>query len=259
MDLLRHLRFESDRFADVLRYADPGLPVPTCPEWTAGDLLWHLAEVQWFWTTVVRDHATPAGLTRPDRPADHRRLLAFFEETSHLLSGVLSAHRPDEPTWTWSDDHTVGFVIRRQAHEALIHRVDAEVTTGTSSPMDTELCVDGVDETLRVMYGVLPSWATFTAEPAKTVRLRATDTGDTWFLTLGRFTGTDPDGGRTYDDPDFEVAPADPGDTAAAELAATVADLDRWLWRRPAEGDLHREGDEDVLGHFEAAIAEGIR
>ncbi|HEX3590980.1 MAG TPA: maleylpyruvate isomerase family mycothiol-dependent enzyme [Pseudonocardiaceae bacterium] len=259
MDLLRHLRLESDRFADVLRDVAPETRVPTCPEWTADDLLWHLGEVQWMWGSVVREHATPQDLTRPDRPADRAGLLAFFEDASRELSTVLAAHPVDEATWTWSDDHTVRFVVRRQAHEALIHRVDAELTAGISSPMDTPLCVDGVDETLRVMYGALPAWATFTAEPAKTVRLRAADTGDTWFLTLGRFAGTAPDGGRSYDDPDFEVASADPGGDAAAELSATVADLDRWLWHRPAEGEVRRAGDEDVLRYFEAAIAEGIR
>lgn len=258
MDLLRHLRVESDRFADVLRDVAPETPVPACPEWTADDLLWHLGEVQWFWGSVVREHATPRDLSPPERPADHAGLLAFFDDASRELSTVLAAHPVDEATWTWSDDRTVRFVVRRQAHEALIHRVDAELTAGVDSPMDAPLCADGVDEALRVMYSAHPAWATFTAEPARTMRLRATDTGDTWFLTLGRCTGTDPDGGRSYDDPGLDVAPADPGGDAAAELSATAADLDRRLWHRPAMGEVRRAGDEDMLRYFDTAIAEGI-
>ena len=34
------------------------------------------------------------------------------------------------------DDHTVGFIRRKQAHEALIHRIDAEVAAGNRTPMD---------------------------------------------------------------------------------------------------------------------------
>ena len=43
------------------------------------------------------------------------------------------------------------------------------------------------------MYGGVPDWGTFTPEEAgATVRVQATDTGGSWLVTLGRFTGTDP-------------------------------------------------------------------
>jgi hypothetical protein len=32
---------------------DGAVRVPACPDWDADDLLWHLAEVQWFWGTIV--------------------------------------------------------------------------------------------------------------------------------------------------------------------------------------------------------------
>ena len=50
----------------------------------------------------------------------------------------------------------MGFVRRRQAHEALIHRIDAELTAGRRTPVDPLLGADGVDEALRVMYGGVP-------------------------------------------------------------------------------------------------------
>ena len=59
-DYLRHLRSESRRFRDVLAGCASDALVPGCPAWTAADLLWHLAEVQWFWGTIIR--------TRPLRP-----------------------------------------------------------------------------------------------------------------------------------------------------------------------------------------------
>ena len=64
MDYLAHLRADSERFAQALNTCDPTTPVPSCPDWTASDLLWHLGEVQLFWGTIVAER-----LSDPD-PAD---------------------------------------------------------------------------------------------------------------------------------------------------------------------------------------------
>ena len=50
--------------------------------------------------------------------------------------------------WTWGSDKTVGFVLRRMAHETAVHRVDAERAAGRDEPLDAELASDGVDEFL---------------------------------------------------------------------------------------------------------------
>ena len=199
LDFVAYLTRESARFAEAVAAAAPDAQVPTCPDWNADDLLWHLSEVQWFWGTIVRQNVTrtDAEKLKPPRPADRARLMAFYELTSHDLAEALAATPPDTEAWTWSEDHTVGFIRRRQAHEALIHRVDAELTAGQRTPLDPALSADGVGEALRVMYGGLPSWGTFTPADGLTLRLRATDTDDSWFLTLGQFTGTDPDEGPT--------------------------------------------------------------
>ena len=42
---LTHLARDSARFVAVLRQTPPGTRVPTCPDWDADDLLWHLAAV----------------------------------------------------------------------------------------------------------------------------------------------------------------------------------------------------------------------
>ncbi len=199
VNYLDHLARDSARFAAVLRSTAPQAPVPSCPGWDANDLLWHLGEVQWFWSTVVREGVTreQAEAMKPDRPAGRDRLLAFYQRASRDLGVILAARAPDSPAWTWSADHTVGFVRRRQAHEALIHRVDAELTAGERTGMDARLSADGVDEALRVMYGgEVPGWGTFTPASADAVRLSAVDTGDSWLVTVGRFTGTDPGGPR---------------------------------------------------------------
>ena len=261
LDYLGHLTRESALFADAMREAPPDARVPTCPDWNADDLLWHLAEVQWFWGTVVREQVTgpQAEALKPPRPADRAGLLAFYQRASRDLAEILAATPPDSAAWTWSDDHTAGFIRRRQAHEALIHRVDAELTADRRTPLDPSLSADGVDEALHVMYGGVPSWGSFTPDQdTPALRLRTTDTGDSWLVTFGRFTGTDPDDGTSYDEPDIHAAGHDPGTQAAAEVAGAAADLDCWLWHRPPVTPPETSGDGQVLSRFEAAIRPGI-
>ncbi|MDX6365405.1 MAG: hypothetical protein QOK30_481 [Nocardioidaceae bacterium] len=263
LNYLAHLADESSRFMQALDTAAPDTRVPTCPDWDADDLLWHLAEVQWFWGTIVRDRLTDGARVeelKAERPAGRSALREFYERSSGELSRILAATAPDTVVWTWASDQSAGFIGRRQAHEALIHRVDAEVTAGARTPMDPALSADGVDEVLRVMYGGAPPWGDFTADASKTVRFVAADqAGRSWLATLGRFTGTSPDDGHTCDDePDLRVAASDPGLPAAVTVTGAAADLDCELWHRPPVGPVERTGDEAVLAELDATIAAGI-
>jgi|ERR1022692_1450733 uncharacterized protein (TIGR03083 family) len=260
-DYLDHLARESARFAAALSDVPPGAKVPPCPEWTADDLLWHLGEVQWFWGAIVREGATAAAQVeelRPERPSDRAGLREFYAAASRDLVQLLTAATSDTPAWTWSDDQTVGFIRRRQAHEALIHRIDAELTADDRTSMDPRLSADGVDEALRIMYGGGPPWASFTAQSGQKVRIDAADTGDSWFLTLGRFAGTDPADQASYDELGMEIADSELGASAAAMISGSAADLDCWLWHRPPTGSVDRAGDPAVLAAFDSAIASGI-
>ena len=260
LDYLAHLAADSARFATVIDGLPPDAPVPTCPEWNADDLLWHLAQVQWFWGTVVREQLSgpQAEQLMPARPDDRAGLAAFYDRAGHDLRDVLAATAPGTAAWTWSQDHTVGFIRRRQAHEALIHRIDAELAAGDRTGMDPQLSADGVDEALRVMYGSAPAWGIFTPGDAEPLRLRAADTADSWLITLGRGAGTDPEDQKAYDEPAILTASQDQGLPAAATVSGSAADLDCWLWHRPSGAQLERSGDQEVLGRFEAAIADGI-
>src|ERR1700743_2713468 len=121
---LEHIRTESQRFRDVLAHGDPTADVPSCPDWRAADLLWHLGEVQHWWTWMVENRPKgPDEYPEPERPADYPPLHAFSREQYGALVDALAEADPEEHAWTWHSEHkNVGFIYRRQAHEALIHR-----------------------------------------------------------------------------------------------------------------------------------------
>jgi len=259
LDFVSHLADESRRFAAAVAEAAPAASVPTCPEWDADDLWWHLAEVQWFWSTIVRQalQGPPRAEDRPERPASRTELSSFYAAVSAELVSALGSVAPQDRVWTWSGDHSVAFVRRRQAHEALIHRIDAELTIGSRTPMDAQLSDDGIDEALRVMYGRVPDWATFFPIDAGVIRLHARDTASTWLVSPGRLTGTDPDDGTAVDGACLDVVD-DTGANADAMLSGSAADLDCWLWRRPTIETLERAGDHRLLDQLEAVILPGI-
>ena len=172
------------------------------------------------------------------------------------LVAELEKADPAEPAWSWSDEQTVGFTFRRQAHEALIHRLDAEQTAGDVTPLDSVLSADGVLECLDIMYGGCPPWGTFSGLPHY-VRVDCTDTGDRVWVQLGRFTGTDPDDGQTYDEDDISVV-ADPGTDADAVVEGPAAALDAWLWRRGDDSDITVHGDRGIYDHFREAVKHPI-
>jgi uncharacterized protein (TIGR03083 family) len=250
---LQHLERESARFRAVLADADPVAAVPGCPAWTASDLLWHLGTVQHFWAWVVEHRPDGQdGYQEPERPASHGELGPFHEKASAALLAALRAADPADEAWTWSEDHTVGFVVRRQALEALVHRLDAEQTAGTVTPMDATLAADGVHEVLDVMYGGCPPWGDFSPLPHY-LRVDCTDTGTSVWVQLGRFSGTDPKDEVRYEEDDVQVVD-DPGLEPDAVIAGPGEVLLARFWRRGDGAELHVAGDMKIVDHFRTAI-----
>jgi uncharacterized protein (TIGR03083 family) len=249
---LEHIRTESQRFRDVLADCDPTAAVPSCPDWRADDLLWHLGEVQHFWTWMVTNRPKgPDEYDAPERPGDHAGLLAFYDQQYVALVDALAGAEPTDYAWTWSQDHTVAFILRRQAHEALIHRRDAELAAHQISPFPAELAADGVDEVLDVMYGGCPPWGEFSPLPHY-VRLDLTDTGDRVWVQLGRFHGTDPDG-IEHEEADLHVV-ADPGVEPDAVISGTAEALDARIWRRSDGAGTHLAGDLHIVDKFRQVV-----
>ena len=262
MDRLEIIRRESERFAQVLREADPEARVPTCPDWNAADLLWHLTEVHLTWGGILRGNALTdedmeaVEKANPERPADLAGLLGLREYATLQLLSQLTALADDEPRWTWwPAEQTVGFTRRMQTYEATMHRVDAELAAGIPvSPIATDVATGAVEHCVDVMWGWIPDWSE--QESKAVVELVASDTGDRWLIDIGHWWGTGPESGNEFDVPCAVRAPDDAEPTGT--VTGPVEQLALWAWSRAPFDTVSVEGSEEALAALRALIDEGI-
>lgn len=102
MEHLTLINTETDRFITALRQVDAAAPVPTCPAWTADDLLWHLTEVHAFWAEILRtgarthEESEAIEARKPQRPSDREETIALLiDETAALVAEAAA----DGGTW----------------------------------------------------------------------------------------------------------------------------------------------------------------
>jgi hypothetical protein len=77
------IREQSERFLEVLVGVPTDAPVPTCDGWPAGDLLWHLGEVQHTWAHV----AAGAGADEPEEAPASWLMPVYTREFYDSLAG----------------------------------------------------------------------------------------------------------------------------------------------------------------------------
>jgi uncharacterized protein (TIGR03083 family) len=260
MDPITVIATEARRFDDVLATADPDTRVPTCPDWNAVDLLWHLTEVHYLWAGILGTDARTSEdveaveKTKPDRPDTIAEILPLHAEATAALLVQLRRLDDGEPRWTWWEpDQTVGFTRRMQTHEATMHRVDAELTVGIPvGSIGADVAAAGVDHCVDVMWGWQPEWGQY--EPLTMVGFEATDTGQSWLVEIGHWAGTSPNSGREFDWP--LAKRANTGEPRAL-VRGTAQELDLWAWGR--RGQVSVDGEPDARAVVDRLIAHGIR
>lgn len=148
-------------------------PLPCCPGWTEATLLGHLGTV---YVSIAKNIRVGKGedvvneledldlapefeewLRRDLTPkAMPPTVVDWFERSAADLEAIFQGADPNERTWTWFEpDQTVGFWMRRMAHETAVHRWDAQSAHGATEPIEGELARDGIDEALDVYQ---PRW-----------------------------------------------------------------------------------------------------
>lgn len=145
-----HLLADVERFAAAIESGPTDAPVDACPGWDLGRLAVHLGVIHRWARHCAVDAAPPDG-TDQFEPEPGSDLAAWLREGAAALAAVLRSLDPEAPTWHPFPVARVGRVWpRRQAHEASVHRWDAERAVGVPAPIDPELASDGIDEYFEI-------------------------------------------------------------------------------------------------------------
>jgi uncharacterized protein (TIGR03083 family) len=226
-DYIAALRRDGARLAEAA--ADLTLPVPSCPEWTVMDLVWHVGRVHDFWRQMASG-GNPDTRVEPARPVN-AELVEWFADGVEATAEVLAGLDPETPAWTWSGQRDAGFIQRRMAQETAVHAWDALAAAGRDEPVERALAVDGIDELLTFHLSATPP------QGLGSVHLHTTDGPGEWLIVAGE------DGWRIT--PEHAK-----GDVA---VRATASDLLLLPWRRKGPEVAQVFGDEEVLSRFLAS------
>jgi uncharacterized protein (TIGR03083 family) len=195
--------------------------VEHCPEWDVADLVHHVTDVHWFWTTIAAEalDAPPDESLRPGRVPD-RDLVDTFLAGAERMVAVLRDADQSAAVWTWAPaQRDIAFITRHQVQEAAVHHWDAVNATGGQLAFDPAVASDAIAEFLS--FSVSSD-----ADPADPPRpsldgrlvLRCDDLDESWTVEDGAAPGTVAFRLGTHGD--------------APSLVATASGLLLWLCRR---------------------------
>ncbi len=228
---------EIARLAAALGAAESGAVVPGCGDWRALDLAQHVGVIH-RWSALVVATAATSRLSFRDVPVEYQAPRSdypgWIEEGGRGLLAALRAVDGAAPVWAWGPDQHMRFWSRRQFHETMVHRVDAERAAGIPPAIDPIHAVDAIDEFLEnISWGrnAGPAVAAVCAAGPASVHLHAPDADGEWMIHLS------PDGYR------WERGHGK-GDAA---VRAPVADLLLLTYGRRSPEGLEVFGDADLL------------
>jgi len=216
--------------------------VPSCPDWTVGELARHLGS---FYRRI-RLHAGSAAadeawgpIVVPDEapPADDPSVVAWFDSELAQIDAFLEALDPDVPAWNWAPRGRVAmFWHRRAAHETAIHRWDAQLATRLPEPIEGKLAADTVTEALDTFLAA--GRRRTPGEATGLVHLTASDVGQEWYIRLR---------GLGVALLDTDTLLDDDAHPARAAASGSASDLALALWGRVAFDVVDTAGDPALL------------
>jgi uncharacterized protein (TIGR03083 family) len=234
-------------------------PVPTCPGWYAATLVAHLGEVQRFWAYQIRTRAQepqelppsafdscPGLMTwyqeaiegRPNLATIPAGLVEWLERGTAELVTAFRAVDPEEPIWHWSGDNRAITHMRNQAMEATVHRWDAQNAQGMTTPVDSVIALDGIDQHFEVQIPAARRWGKPIQGGGETYHFHRTDGEGEWLV---RFEGDDVTVSREHAKGDVAVR-------------GSAEDLFLWLWGRIPSDRLEVHGDASLLERYRELV-----
>lgn len=231
--------------ADIADTTDPGLQIPSCPDWTMRQLVTHVGRAHRWAAEIVKTRSAdyiefrsvPDGRL-PDDRAERGTWLAAG--AARLVDALREAG--DHQVWAFGPLAPASFWARRMAHETMVHHVDARLAVGEPAELAAELAADAIDEWLTVISGPVygrPDPRAAALPPGASLHVHAADPGRAvtaeWLVS--------------HADDGVRVHPGHGGDVALSGPAADV--LLVLLRRRPADDPAVRVlGDHAVLDRW---------
>jgi uncharacterized protein (TIGR03083 family) len=181
LDYLSAIESDANRIAERAEAA-PATRVPSCPDWDLAALAGHVGWVHRMATAALTATGKPDLSQIPSAPAGEE--VQFLRDGMEPLLTAMRTRKPDEPCWNFSGQHQfVDFWPRRQAHETLIHRWDAENAAGSAGELPATLAADGIDEWLG-LFGAMRLRGKDTSAIGGSIHLHSTDAPGEWTLTF---------------------------------------------------------------------------
>jgi len=240
VDYIAYLRADAARLRQ-LAARQLELAIPSWPGWTVGDLIDHVAGVYAQKTAYIRMGNSPEPRPAMEWAGFGSDPLARYDRMLAELLTELERHAPDDPATTgYPPDQTVGFLMRRTAHETAVHRVDVELAVGHHTAVAAPLAEDGVDELLTVFLGWNLTNMVARGGTEAVPALKEAD-GRAIQITAAQRTWTvrpTPDG--------VQVQPEGTPE-AAATVTGSPSEVLLWLWNRRGDEAVTITGDTALI------------
>lgn len=193
--------------------ADLDVAVPTCGDWTAKELVQHLADVHRWAAGMAR------GVNEWQEGPDHG-LATYYEACAAMLRDTLAEVGPDARAETLIGPGPASFWHRRQVHETLIHLYDLRTPLALEvDGVAAALWADGVEEVISMFYPRQVRLGRTDPVPHP-VQFVASDVPSTWTLGEG---------------------------PPVATVTASARELDLFLWGRIGLAHVTTAGDDAKL------------
>ncbi len=182
LDLLATVPASSATLVSAALEAGLDTPVPSCPGWTAQQLVRHAGMVLRYVGKVV-DAGGPIDAKALPKPPPGALVVQWFEEMAKGTVDALAAKAPDDELWNWAGQPPVAaFWQRRVANELAVHAADAQLAAGRSPQVETELAADGIDELLTVLLPAKAAMGGADPTGVGTLHVHCTDTEGEWLV-----------------------------------------------------------------------------
>ncbi|MFF7247928.1 maleylpyruvate isomerase family mycothiol-dependent enzyme [Embleya sp. NPDC008237] len=260
-----YVRFQHLFQAEGLRLGqaavtDMDAPVPSCPGWTVADVVRHSVLMYTGAAGQLRPKQRPvtpnarpgAGSAHPVTNSTTKGdLLDTYNRAHAALVTEMARRDPLDPIegealdpgvadgvdGDGPDPGTAGFLVRRMAREAAVHRADIEMAVGTPGPLDAQQALDGIDEVLGVLLPAHYDGGTRDGASGRTIGVHSNR--HHWRLTMQR-SGVTMSRDRGFAD---------------AAVSGEPAELLLYLWGRRPGTVVSQTGDRSVLTAFRRRLA----